>query len=38
MEGRIMYIVSFRYRDLTFVMHEIADALTGCPVPRGSMS
>jgi hypothetical protein len=29
MEGRIMYVVSFRYRDLAAVMHEIADALTG---------
>lgn len=29
MEGRIMYVVSFRYRDLSFVMHEIADELTG---------
>lgn len=24
-----MYVVSFRYRDLAAVMHEIADALTG---------
>jgi len=27
MEGAIMYVVAFRYRDLAFVMHEIADAL-----------
>lgn len=29
MEGQIMYVVAFRYRDLAAVMHEIADVLLG---------
>lgn len=29
MEGQIMYVVAFQYRDLAFVMHEIADVLLG---------
>jgi hypothetical protein len=31
MEGQIMYVVAFRYRDLSFVMHEIADVLLDEP-------
>jgi excisionase family DNA binding protein len=29
MEGSVMYIVAFQYRDLAVVMHRIADALLG---------
>ena len=36
MEGRIMYVVAFRYQDLAAVMHKIADLLLGeTPDPRG---
>jgi excisionase family DNA binding protein len=36
MEGRIMYVVAFRYRDLAAVMHKIADLLLGeTPDTRG---
>ena len=36
MEGQIMYVVAFRYRDLAAVMHEIADVLLGeSPDARG---
>jgi hypothetical protein len=36
MEGRIMYVVAFRYRDLATVMHKIADLLLGeTPDARG---
>ncbi len=36
MEGQIMYVVAFRYRDLGAVMHEIADVLLGeSPDARG---
>jgi len=36
MEGRIMYVVAFRYRDLAAVMHKIADLLLGeTPEARG---
>jgi hypothetical protein len=29
MEGSVMYVVAFQYRDLAVVMHSIADALLG---------
>lgn len=29
MEGQIMYVVAFRYRDLAAVMHKTADLLLG---------
>jgi excisionase family DNA binding protein len=36
MEGRIMYVVAFRYRDLAAVIHKIADLLLGeTPESRG---
>jgi hypothetical protein len=36
MEGQIMYVVAFRYRDLGAVMHEIANVLLGeAPDARG---
>jgi excisionase family DNA binding protein len=36
MEGRIMYVVAFRYRDLAAVTHKIADLLLGeTPDTRG---
>jgi purine-nucleoside phosphorylase len=36
MEGQVMYVVAFRYRDLAAVMHEIADLLLGeTPDTRG---
>jgi excisionase family DNA binding protein len=36
MEGQVMFIVAFRYRDLAAVMHEIADLLLGeAPDTRG---
>lgn len=36
MEGQIMYVVAFRFRDLAAVMHEIANVLLGeSPDARG---
>jgi excisionase family DNA binding protein len=36
MEGNVMYVVAFRYRELAAVMHEIADLLLGdTPDTRG---
>lgn len=37
MEGAVMYVVAFRYRDLAAIMHEIADLLLGeAPETRGA--
>lgn len=36
MEGTVMYVVAFQYRDLAVVMHKIADLLLGdAPGTRG---
>ncbi|MGI8622261.1 MAG: hypothetical protein ACR2NB_01960 [Solirubrobacteraceae bacterium] len=35
MEGQIMYVVAFRYRDLAAVMHKTADLLLGETPTRG---
>jgi excisionase family DNA binding protein len=36
MEGSVMYVVAFRYRDLAAIMHKIADLLLGeAPDARG---
>jgi excisionase family DNA binding protein len=38
MEGTVMYVVAFQYRDLAAIMHKIADVLLGeTPAARGRM-